>query len=61
MQGSWPVVLCPGCNVPMNVKEVATDDRLKQTGRVIYLCEICKTETERPYKGPELADLAPST
>ncbi len=30
MQGSWPVVLCPGCNVPMSVKEVATDDRLNR-------------------------------
>jgi len=45
----------------MGVKQVVTDDAVRQTGRVIYSCKICKTETERHYKGPEIAEPAQSS
>jgi hypothetical protein len=46
----WPVVLCPGCRVPMVVKQVDVDGPGRATGKVIYVCRICKTETARRYK-----------
>ena len=45
----WPVVMCPGCGVRMGVKTVTADGPGKPTGKVLYICEICKTETRRLY------------
>ena len=50
--------MCPGCRVQMGVKEVAADAPGKDTGTIIYVCEICKTETSRPYKGPQMESKA---
>ena len=38
----------------MDVKKVTADGPGKDTGMIIYVCEICKTETARPYKGPQM-------
>ena len=55
MKTEWPVVMCPGCRVPMGVKKVTADGPGKPTGKVLYVCEICKTETRRLYKTPKAA------
>ena len=41
----WPVVMCPGCQVPMGVKAVIQDRPGADSVTVIYECLICKTET----------------
>ena len=51
-KSEWPEVLCPGCRGQMGVKKVVPDGPNKLTGKVIYVCEICKTETSRRYKTP---------
>ena len=48
----WPVVICPGCRVPMGVKKVTVDGPGKPSGEVLYACEICKTETARRFNAP---------
>jgi hypothetical protein len=50
---TWPLVMCPGCKVPMGVKLVTTDSPGSVKGKVVYACVICKTETSRPYKVSE--------
>jgi len=55
----WPVVICPGCRVQMGVKKVSVDEPGKASGKIIYACEICKTETRRLYKGPKIEEMAP--
>ena len=47
----WPVVMCPGCQVPMGVKAVIQDRPGADSVTVIYECLICKTETHRHHKG----------
>jgi len=47
---TWPVVMCPGCQVPMGVKAVVEDRPGTDSVTVIYECQICKTETERYHK-----------
>jgi hypothetical protein len=34
----------------MVVRQVTEDAPGKPTGQILYVCEICKTETARPYK-----------
>ena len=46
----WPVVMCPGCKVPMGVKAVIEDRPGTDSVTVIYECPICKTETQRHQK-----------
>ena len=46
----WPVVMCPGCQVPMGVKAVIEDRPGTDSVTVIYECPICKTETQRHQK-----------
>ena len=41
---TWPVVMCPGCQVPMGVKAVVEDRPGTDSVTVIYECQICKTE-----------------
>ncbi len=55
-ESKWPTVICPGCKVKMAVKKVVADGRGTITGKILYVCEVCKTETERPYKGPRLQE-----
>jgi hypothetical protein len=55
----WPTVICPGCKVKMAVKKIVADGRGMITGKILYVCEVCKTETERPYKGPRLREPLP--
>ena len=54
----WPIVMCPGCRVQMDVKKIVADAPGKDTGTIIYVCEACKTETSRPYKGPQMESQA---
>lgn len=51
-QPKSPVVMCPGCKVPMGVKLVVTGKAGEMT-EVTYACVICQTETTRRYKMPE--------
>lgn len=50
----WPVVRCPGCQVPMDVKQVTPDAPGAASGMLIYICGSCGTETVRHHKGAEL-------
>jgi hypothetical protein len=50
----WPTVICPGCRVQMGVKAVVAGGPSKSAGKVVYVCEICKTETARIYNQPAL-------
>jgi hypothetical protein len=45
---AWPVVLCPGCKLPMTLQrsEPATEGLQTAT----YKCERCGTETKREFK-----------
>jgi hypothetical protein len=52
----WPVVICPGCRVQMGVKNVSVDEPGKDSGKITYACEVCKTETRRLYKGPKIEE-----
>ena len=54
----WPIVMCPGCRVRMTVKSVVADAPGKDTGTITYVCEVCHTETARPYKGPQIESKA---
>ena len=45
----------------MAVKTVTADGPGKDTGTIIYVCEACKTETSRPYKGPRMESQAAET
>ena len=47
----WPVVMCPGCNVPMGVTAVIQDRPGTDSVTVTYECPICMTKTDRHYKG----------
>jgi len=40
----------------MTVRKVVADGPGTITGKILYVCESCKTETERPYKGPRLQE-----
>ena len=51
--------MCPGCRVQMGVKKIMPDGPGKATGMVAYICEICGTETSRPYKQPSEAPARP--
>ena len=55
-ESEWPTVICPGCKVKMSVKKVLADGGGTITGKIIYICEICRMETERPYKGARLQE-----
>ena len=55
----WPIVMCPGCRVAMVVKNVTADAPGRDTGTITYVCDVCKTETSRPYKGPQMESEAP--
>jgi len=55
-ESEWPRVVCPGCRVNMVVKKVIADGRGTTTGKILYICEVCKMETERPYKGARLRE-----
>ena len=57
----WPVVMCPGCKVPMGVKAVIEDRPGAGSGQVTYACVICKTETVRPFKGAQTTQPRPPT
>ena len=50
----WPIVMCPGCRVEMTIKQVISDAPGRDTGTIVYVCDACKTETTRPYKGPQM-------
>jgi len=50
----WPTVVCPGCKTEMAIKKAIADGPGAVTGKILYVCESCGTETERPYKGPRL-------
>ena len=54
----WPIVMCPGCRVAMAIKKVISDAPGKDTGTIVYVCDACKTETTRPYKGPQMESQA---
>ena len=54
----WPIVMCPGCRVQMAIKQVISDAPGKDTGTIVYVCDTCKTETTRPYKGPQMESQA---
>ena len=54
----WPIVMCPGCRVQMTIKKVTSDGPGRDTGTIVYVCEACKTETTRPYKGPRMESQA---
>ena len=47
----WPVVMCPGCNVPMGVTAVIQDRPGTDSVTVTYECPICMTKTDRRHKG----------
>ncbi len=53
-QSVWPVVTCPGCQVPMEIRKVAVDAPGTASGTLIYVCTICGTQTARRHKGSEL-------
>ena len=55
-ESDWPTVMCPGCMTKMTVRKVVADGPGTITGKILYVCESCKTETERPYKGPRLQE-----
>jgi hypothetical protein len=38
----------------MGIKEVVPDAPGAASGKLIYVCEICRAETMRLHKGPEL-------
>jgi len=40
----------PGLPRPDGLRQVTGDGPGKPTGQVIYICDICKMETARPYK-----------
>lgn len=42
----------------MSVKSVTADAPGKDTGMITYVCEVCKTETARPHKGPQIESKA---
>jgi hypothetical protein len=42
----------------MAIKKVIADAPGAMTGKILYVCESCGTETERPYKGPRLQEHA---
>jgi hypothetical protein len=48
-KSDWPIVMCPGCRVPMGVKKVTVDGPGHDSGEITYACEICKTETARRF------------
>jgi hypothetical protein len=50
-QTGWPVVMCPGCKVPMGVKLVVTG-RPGDPSEVTYACVICESKTVRRSKLP---------
>ena len=50
-QSKSPIVKCPGCNVPMGVRLVATGGP-GEFSKVTYACVICRAETVRQYKMP---------
>jgi hypothetical protein len=50
--------MCPGCRLQMTIKKVTSDGPGRDTGTIVYLCEACKTETTRPYKGPQMESQA---
>ena len=39
----------------MGVKKVTADGPGKPTGKILYVCDICKTETRRLHKTPSAA------
>jgi hypothetical protein len=41
----------------MGIKNVSVDEPGKDSGEIIYACEICKTETRRLYKGPKIEEM----
>ena len=53
---AWPIIGCPGCRMQMDIKKVISSGRGTKTGTVVYICEICEAEVERPYEGPCLAE-----
>ena len=55
----WPLVMCPGCKVPMGVKAVIEDRPGTDSVTVIYECPICKTETQRHQKGVDPTNRTP--
>ena len=40
----------------MDIKKVISSGRGTKTGTVVYICEICEAEVERPYEGPCLTE-----
>jgi hypothetical protein len=40
----------------MAIKKVIADGPGTMTGKILYVCESCGTETERLYKGPRLQE-----
>jgi hypothetical protein len=52
MQATFPVVTCPGCQVPM--AELVTEAVPNGLLRVTYRCESCSAEAQRVFRGKEL-------
>ena len=52
MQTTFPVVTCPGCQIPM--AERVTESIPNGLLRVTYRCESCSTETQRVFKSEEV-------
>lgn len=48
-----PIVMCPGCRVPMEVKNVAALDEADSVDDITYRCPSCGTVTSRPTKRPQ--------
>jgi RNase P subunit RPR2 len=51
-QKKLPVVMCPGCNKPMQPgkPKAVTKSVAKELADITYVCENCGTRTERTIK-----------
>ena len=57
----FPIVTCPGCNEPMEVKTLAPMKSGDRMDEVTYRCARCGTETARAYKRSDQDARPPKT